>query len=157
MSESLYICAASLCCCLAVCSLVRIISPSGNTTKILSLVVGVFALCCLISPFATLAKDINIDGYKRELDIKNSDLSDVYDKEILRNTGEYINSYAQALLISADINPLNVKTIISVNESRGIFIKELNIYINKNSSYREDDIKSLIETALGVVPKITEI
>lgn len=154
MNESLYICAASLCCCLVVCSLVRLVAPSGSTTKILSLVIGVFALCCLVSPFVTLVKSIDVYSCETDFTEKQSELTQVYNEEILRTTGDYINSYTKTLLLSAEIIPDDIQTILGVNNENGIYIKEMNIYINKNSSYKIGTIEELIETSVGIKPKV---
>ena len=154
MNESLYICAASLCCCLVVCSLVRLVAPAGSTTKILSLVIGVFALCCLVSPFVTLVKSIDVYSCETDYTEKQSELTQVYNEEILRTTGDYINSYTKTLLLSAEIIPDDIQTILGVNNENGIYIKEMNIYINKNSSYKIGTIEELIETSVGIKPKV---
>lgn len=154
MSESLYICAASLCCCLVVCSLVRLVAPAGNTTKILSLVIGVFALCCLVSPFATLVNEVEFDSFQYEYEETQTELSLKYNEEILKTTGDYINSYVKVLLTSAEIMPEDIRTTLGVSNENGIYIKEMNIYINKNSSYKSETIEDLIETSVGIKPKV---
>ncbi len=156
MNESLYICAASLCCCLVVCSLVRIIAPSGSTSKILSVIIGIFALCCLISPFVSMLDDFNIEIYDKKLNTENTELTEFYDEQVLKTTAEYINSYVLAVLGNAEISPKNVKTVLSVNQDKGIYIREMNIYVEKNSWDKADEIKAIIQTSVGIEPKITE-
>lgn len=156
MNESLYICSASLCCCLVVCSLIKLVAPSGSTTKILNLVIGVFALCCLVSPFVTLIKSLDEYSYNVEYKMKQNELSDTYSEEVLGTTGNYINSYTQALLANAEIYVDDIRTTIGVDDKTGIYIKEVNIYVNKDSSYKTNTIVNLVESALGVKPKVSE-
>lgn len=157
MSESVYICAASGCCCLVVCALIRIIAPSGNTTKILSLVIGLFALCCLISPVAELFRNIDFVELSKEQNICNENFSALCDEQVLSKTGDYINSYADIILKQADININNIQTVLGVDKNKGIYIKQMNIYINKTARDKADKIENLISNSLGIVPKITEI
>ncbi len=157
MNESIYICAASLCCCLVVSSLVRIIAPSGNTSKILSLIIGLFTICCLISPFVALFKDIDVNIYQKELNTESTNLTELYDEQVLSTTGEYINSYVLSLLKNAEIVPENIKTVLGVTKEKGIYVKQMNIYVRKYTWDKADEIKSLIETSLGIEPKVTEI
>lgn len=157
MNESIYICAASLCCCLVVSSLVRIIAPSGNTSKILSLIIGLFTICCLISPFVALFKDIDVNIYQKELNTESTNLTELYDEQVLSTTGEYINTYVLSLLKNAEIVPENIKTVLGVTKEKGIYVKQMNIYVRKYTWDKADEIKSLIETSLGIEPKVTEI
>ncbi len=156
MSESIYICATSLCCCLVVCALIRMIAPSGNTTKILSLVIGVFALCCLVSPVVTLISEIDINELNTEQSISNTEFSQLCDEHVLKTTGDYINSYVDVILKQADISTENIATILGVDENKGIYIRQMNIYINKADMDKADEIKNIISNSVGIVPKITE-
>ncbi len=156
MSESVYICATSLCCCLVVCALVKMITPSGNTTKILSLVIGVFALCCLVSPVVTLVSEFDINALKTEQSINNTEYSQLCDEQVLKTTGDYINSYVDVLLKQANITTDNITTVLGVDENKGIYIRQMNIYINKADMDKADEIENIISNSVGIVPKITE-
>ncbi len=156
MRESVYICAASLCCCLVVCSLVRMIAPSNSTNKIMSVVISVFALCCLFSPIIELISDFDTGRYELNNVITVQKYSDAYDEEVLKSTAEYISEYICLLLDTGDIDVSEVKTIIGVDENRGIYIREINIYLDKDNIKYKDDVSSLLFSELGIKPKITE-
>lgn len=157
MSESLYICAGSLCCCLVVCSVIRLVAPSGNTTNIMSLVIGVFALCCLVSPVVSMVKNIDLSQIEERENYSSEEFSELCDEQVLKTTGDYINSYTSSLLSEADVIPENIETVLGVNQNQGIYVKEMNIYLNKNSMYKSEEIKELISASVGVEPVITEI
>lgn len=152
----MYICAASLCCCLVVCSLVRMIAPSNSTSKIMSVVISVFALCCLFSPVIELVSDFDMGKYELKSEMKTQEYSDAYDKSVLESTSEYISEYICLLLDTGGIDVKEVKTIIAVNEDRGIYIREVNIYLDKSNVKCEDEITSLLYSELGIKPKVTE-
>lgn len=156
MSDSFYLCAASLCVCLVICALVKLVAPSGSTSKILSLVIALFALCCLISPVVSIVKEIDFPSLESETNNYQKQYDEIYNTQVLQTTGDYITDYSYVLLRQADITPLNIKTVIGVSENKGIYVREMNIYINKTDMDKADKVRSIIETSVGIVPEITE-
>lgn len=157
MSESVYICAASLCCTLIICSLLRILSPSGSTQKIMSVVISVFSLCCLASPFYELSKNINTLNLESEINNTYIGKFDTeYDCKVVETTAEYINEYINSLLKSCAVDDSDIETVLSTDNSRGIYIKEVNIYLNGSENINIKEISELVSSAIGVKPNITE-
>ncbi|MGN0453244.1 MAG: stage III sporulation protein AF [Ruminococcus sp.] len=154
MTESIYICAGSLCVCLVACALLRMISPSGSTKKIMSVVVGVFMLCCLLSPIVSLMKSFDVSDLEAKYSQSESDLSQTVDAEVLKATGDYINEYTSALLREAKIDVRDIKTVIGQTETRGIYVREIYIYIDNTAKDKEKAISELILSAVGIEPKI---
>ncbi|MBQ4105368.1 MAG: stage III sporulation protein AF [Clostridia bacterium] len=154
MTNSIYICATSLCCSLVVCAIVKFISPTGNTTKIMTLVISVFMMCAMISPVCTALKNIKLSENKYVSNIKADDFTAVYDKQVLKQTAEYINEYTKALMNEANIYPENIETIIAVNESSGIYIRKMNIYIQEEKLDKTEEIKELVSSAVGTIPEV---
>ncbi|MBE6734339.1 MAG: hypothetical protein E7563_03220 [Ruminococcaceae bacterium] len=158
MTESMYLCAGSLCCTLVVCSLVRIIAPAGNTTKIMSLVISIFSLCCLFSSFISFSDNLKfIEADISQAEISDDVFSDLCDDKVLSTTGDYINSYTKNLLIQSDINPQQIITVMGVDKNRGIYIREMNIFINEKYHSKTDEVKETVSSILGIEPTITEI
>lgn len=155
--QSIYICAASLCCCLVVCAILRMVAPSGNTQKIMSVVIGVFTVCCLLSPLYEIGKNLNFSENKDYVSDKiRNDYEQQYDSKVLQTTAEYINEYVNSLLCESGVDNAQIETILSVNEGRGIYIKELNIYLYKKNEVDINEISDLIYSSVGIVPSITE-
>lgn len=158
MTESMYLCAGSLCCTLVVCSLVRIIAPAGNTTKIMSLVISIFSLCCLFSSFISFSDNLKFsEADISQAEISDEVFSDLCDDKVLSTTGDYINSYTKNLLIQSDINPQQIITVMGVDKNRGIYIREMNIFINEKYHSKTDEVKETVSSILGIEPTITEI
>mgnify|MGYP003289145769 CR=1 FL=1 len=158
MTESVYVCAASLCCCLIVCSVLRIISPYGSTQKIMTLVISVFAVCSLIAPFTSLVNEFR-ESYKHN--VCDESITDKIqlktDEEVAKLAAEYLNDYVNTLLLAKGITDSEIRTILSYDADSVIKIKELNIYLNKTYSSQTDEIKNLICSNLGVIPNVTEL
>lgn len=158
MTESMYLCAGSLCCTLVVCSLVRIIAPAGNTTKIMSLVISIFSLCCLFSSFISFSDNLKFtEADISQAEISDEVFSDLCDDKVLSTTGDYINSYTKNLLIQSDIDPQQIITVMGVDKNRGIYIREMNIFINEKYHSKTDEVKETVSSILGIEPTITEI
>lgn len=156
MKDSIYICAASLCCCLVVCSLVRMIAPAKSTSRILTVVISVFALCCIISPVASAVKGFDVSSVEWSVDAKTKEYAAQYDESVLRETAEYISQYVSAILMSADIKVSEVKTVVAVNDARGIYIRSVSIYLDKKYISRKDEIQQLLYSELGIKAEVTE-
>ncbi len=157
MSESIYICAGSLCCTLVICSILRIISPSGSTQKIMTLVVSIFSLCCLASPFYELARNINVNNIQSDAhSIITEKYASEFDSEVFEVTAEYINEYISSLLKSCSVKNPRIETVLSSDDSRGIYIKEMNIYLYGSENVNLNEIRDLVYSAVGVKPNITE-
>lgn len=154
MTESIYICAGTLCCALVVCALVRMLSPSGNTTKILSAVIGIFALCAILSSFTEFLKGIDMPNVAFKENITSQEFSELCDEQVLTQTADYINQYTQTLIDEADIEYKNIETVVGVSDDTGIYIKAMNIYISESTVGRSDEIRELISSSVGVKPNI---
>lgn len=154
MMASVYVFASSLCISLVLCALVRMFAPSGATSKILSVVIGMFMLCSMISPVCSLVKNFNMDEGEVFDERIAKNLAASYDNEVLTRTTNYINEYANSILESISVKPDNIKTVVAVSESKGIYIKEISIYINKTDVQKSDEIVRMLEDSLGCKPQI---
>ncbi|MBQ4568905.1 MAG: stage III sporulation protein AF [Ruminococcus sp.] len=157
MSESIYICAGSLCCTLLICSILRVISPSGSTQKIMSVVICVFSLCCLVSPVYEFVSNIKLNyTQKYAKDAVSDNFEADYDKAVLKQTAEYINAYVYKLLESCSAENAKIETILSSDDKKGIYISGMNIYLNGNENVNIKKISDAVFSATGVKPNITE-
>lgn len=156
MKSSVFICAASLCCCLMVSALVRMIAPSGATNKIMSVVISVFTLCCLFSPVVDLVSNFDVSAYEYEADVISKNLSDEYDEEVIQYTTQYISGYVSTLLESAGYDVKQVKTQVTVNNEKGIYISSIDIYLYEVTSAQRIEIENMLKSELSVKPKIWE-
>lgn len=156
MSNSIYMCAASLCVSLVVCSIVRIIAPSGNTNRILSVVISVFVLCCVLSPIAELLKGFYTSSYESGYLYEEYDFSSEYDNEVMRTTGDYVNEYISLMLESSGVVNVSIKTILALDENGGIYIGDMRIYLDKSDMVKAEEVKELVMNAVGTEPVIME-
>ena len=157
MNTSVYTCAASLCVTLVACAVIRMIAPSGNTSRILSVVISVFVLCSMVSPISSLFKNLNFDTKEETFSVKEKDFSNQYDDAVITKTADYINRYVCSTLSAEGVENVSIKTVLGVDANNGIYINELNIYIDKAYTERFSEIKSIVKNTVGVEPTITEL
>jgi len=156
MNDSIFMCATSICVCLVVCSVIRIVAPTGNTSRILSVVISVFVLLCMFSPLKSLVESFRFESdrsFSEDIELKQAE---GYDEQVILQTASYINEYVNNILVNEGVENSEIKTILAVNENRGIYIRELNIYLSKGYSEKSAEIKELIKSSLGVEPLIKE-
>lgn len=156
MSQSIYLCAASLCCCLVICAIVRMFVPNGNTTRILSVVISVFVLCCMFSPIKEIIKDFRVGQSEKKLNITEEKFNAKQEDKVINETAKYINEYINNLLVSEGVKNASVKTILALSQNRGIYIKDINIYLDKEYMKDSKKIKDLIIKYIGTEPEVTE-
>ena len=156
MKTSVFICASSLCCCLIVCALVRMISPTGATNKIMNVVISVFTLCCLFSPVSDLVSSFRNEEYKFNYDAQTEVVTGKYDESVVMYTTQYISEYISTVLTSAGIDVTQVKTRVGINEEKGIYISNVYIYLYEVTPSQKEEIENLIYSELMVKPVILE-
>ncbi len=152
--SSVYLWATTLCAILVIASVVKILSPSERLMKTLNLCLGVFVLLSVISPLAKFINSLDFDNFeKNESDIV-SEAQAEYDNSVLEETGNYINSYCVELLKSQGINLRDIDVIVAESENRGIYIRSVDIYMDKESLYSEEKIKEILSSNLLVEPQV---
>lgn len=156
MSESVYICASSLCCCLVITAVLRIIAPGGNTSKIMSLIFGVFVLCSILTAITGLIKNTDINSEVKEYNLKEESFADNVDEQVIRTTADYISEYTNSVLESNGINNSIIRTVLGVDENNGIYLKELNIYLDSKHIEEKDAVSELIQEYVGIIPNVSE-
>jgi len=156
LTNSIYVCAASLCCSLVACAVIRIILPSGNTERIMTVILSVFVLCCLFKPIIDIVKNINLSLNEDHFNVTEESITVLQDERVIEETAKYLNEYVNEILVSKGVENASIKTILSTNENRGIYIKELNIYLDKDNMDKSKDVKEWILSLVGIEPVISE-
>lgn len=155
--ESIYVCAGTIVCSLMLCTLLRLISPQTNFSKILSVIIGVFALLCIISPLKEITSVLNDKSTSAVLEDYSNDIEIKYDSEVLSLTGEYINKYLYSLISAENIQVKNISTSVAHSENKGIYLREVCIYLTEEQTRHSDNIKEIIISAVCIEPKITVV
>ncbi len=155
--ENIYVFAGTIVSSLMLCTLLKIVSPNTNLSKVMSVVIGVFALICFISPIQNISADLSAQSTDFDLDEYSDEIENKYDAEVLKVTGEYINKYIYSLITSEIISIENITTSVAVNQNNGIYVREVCIYLTEEQSRHCEDIREIVVSAVNVEPKIMVI
>ncbi len=152
--SSVYAWCSTLCAVLVIASIVRIIAPGEKTMRILSMVIGVFVILAVVSPLVNFARNLDLSSSAEELFSLENDLSDNYNEEVMRETGDYLAAYVSELLKASKANPRDVQVVMGVKEDGGIYISRCRIYMDKDDYLKEKEVKELIGSNLFVEPAV---
>lgn len=146
---------AILCCGLLTASLVKLLSPKGNTEKLIKLVIGIFVLLCLvISVKGMFSFMMSTSQYEKRAAKSREHIESLYNDKILNTTAQYMADYTRTLLCSNNLSPKNIKVKVEADENMVINIKEISIYIDKDEIKNKDRITEIITSDLNIEPKI---
>ena len=156
MNSSVYACAGSLCVTLVACAVIRMIAPSGNTSRILSVVISVFVLCSMISPIITLVKTSDFNVKEERFSVTEDSLSAEYNEVVINQTADYINEYLNTSLEASGVEKATIKTVLALDKNDGIYINNISIYIDKKYTDKAGEIKNIVKNTVGVEPIVLE-
>ncbi len=154
MMDSIFDCATAICLSVVVCSLVRMLVPTGNTQRIISVVLGVFTMMSIIAPVYDLVSSVEISNSEYESRIEIGEYQNKIDNAVLAQTGEYINQYVSSLMSSSDCDIDKMETNVAINDKGEIYIKEINLYINSFTATESDKATDIVYDTLNIKPNI---
>jgi len=136
-----------LSCSLFVCSLIKILAPTGKTEKIIRLVISVFVLICIATCFKSVINAIDLPAFEAS--------NSVTDEALLKETGDYMAEYIDKLLISENLDAEVVEVTVEADENKVINVSEVSIYINQRDMIYKEKITELIKSYINIEPFIT--
>lgn len=154
MTESIKVCACSLCASVIVCLIIRLLIPQGSTKRIMTVIIGIFILCILLMPITEFIKEFDSTDIENEFKLGESKANKIYDDQVLKGAGEYISAYCYSLLSNAGVEADNIETTVGVSDDRGIYIIGIDIYISDGIVLSDNEIRELIHDSVGVEPGI---
>lgn len=132
-------------------ALIKMISPSGNTEKIIKLILSLFVLICIVTCIKSVTEDISLSEY--EISDINEDTLNT-DENVLRVTGDYLAQYTDNLLNSQGIEASKVELTVDSDDKGVINITGLNIYLDRSKISEKRFITEFIEKDLNITPSL---
>ncbi|MBR1731810.1 MAG: stage III sporulation protein AF [Ruminococcus sp.] len=143
-----------VCVCAAVVSILSAISPNGITSKTLSLVIGVFIICVMLSPVKSFFTDFSLNLSVPEIpDSISSDAHDAYNEAVITETENRLEASLLSTLLNNGFSVSSVEIALGVNKDGGIYIEGINIYINKTEEHIPQIIRKT-EEEYSITPKV---
>ena len=131
-----------MCASALICSLVQTFVTDGSTKKIISLVLGVFIICCMVVPVKNAVSSFNTDIEEKQNSAKEISTDD--------------EAYSNAVIKQTEIN-ITIKScdiILSRVENNGIIIASISIYIDKEFVRYTNLVSSIVYDNFGITPNI---
>lgn len=147
--------AITICICCIVCALVNILMPSGTTQKMFNLILGAFLICAVLVPIKNAITDFNtnISSYE-EIDHLSKDADAQLNDKVLKQTADNLVLTLNELFKSENLPVKNIEVSVNSNDSGGIYIKQINIYIDKQQEQSKSSYVSVAKENLKVTPNI---
>ena len=142
--------AAALCVAAIACSLLQLFAPKNGTGKILRLIItGVF-LCCMLAPLLQL----KAVGSLELPDLPNGVDGEVLDRKIeeqlKRQVSQAVQQLSQRLLEKQKMTAEKIEVKVDTAENGSIYIEQVIVYLDKQSSSRATTARLLLQQELGV-------
>lgn len=150
---------AMICVCCVICGALGILAPLGNTRKLMNVVMGIFFLAAAVSSFSEA--EVNFQGGSFDIP-ESEELTLEYEgygtKEVLRVAQEKLEEYAAYILEQEGIEPEDISVILEMDQSGGIYVESINIYINQEQNRLfKTKISSTIKNEFKVFPNIVNV
>lgn len=152
-SAAVTVCAAAL-----VCSLLSAFVPEGATKKTVSLVIGAFMVCCLISPISSAISSVDFNAeIPDDYSYAVSSSDEAYASAVLSEAEKNLEQSLADILLQNDIVISDCKIVLAKSQAESIIIGDISIYISSEYSNQTDKIGKLTYESFGVYPRITLI
>ncbi len=141
-----------------ICFVVNILIPNGNLEKISKVAINLILLCSLFLgikqvgnfkiPENNVCYDFNADRINRELSEKTAN-------QIIALAEKNLEKEVYKALLNTGISAKQVNIIMDTDDSKSIFIKESNIFIDCADKKNKEEIKNIVDKYLNT--RITKV
>lgn len=146
--------AAVICIAVAICTIVSLISPSGNLGKMMGFVLGLFMLCALIVPvnksFQNISFDLSQIDFSDFSDQNSSLLSDKISKQTEELGKESVKQLTEKILKKNKISYKKIEVITDIEEDNSISIVLVKVYIDRSLKNEKIKIKKILSEQLSL-------
>lgn len=145
--------------CALVGTIVYIITPEGNIKKSVKVVVSIFFIAALLSPFIKGDKiDINLNLNKKysSESVTDSKLQDNINKQMLEAAKESTIAEIKSILYSYKIYDGQIEADMDINDKNSIFIKSITIFIDDSENANIEAVKNAIKKEFNLNAEIKQ-
>ena len=144
----------AVCLCIAtlVGAIVHMLSPSGSMEKILRIVISIFFICAVVSPFLE-GKGIKIkleDSLSGKEDSSLSDIKGNINKQITSQSKKQIENLIRQQMKKQGINEGQIFINMDIDDKGSILIKKIEVVIPDNAASKKSALTDSIKKELGI-------
>lgn len=139
---------AAVCMAALGCSAVRLLAPKAGSGKLFSLITSTFFLCALMLPL------LNIRSLPQlKIDLLPSDVvAGLLEERVTEQLTEQVQvaavSFVEEALAERNLSPKKVEVKTDTSESGGIYMKQITIYVEKQSMPAASVVREVLEKSL---------
>ena len=155
--QTIRIWAAAVCAAAIAASVAQLAAPEGTIQKALRCVIGLFFVCCVVSPFAKgLAAwpdsaEISVDLSPQ---LSSEQLTQEIDRQTAQAFAENVRSIVAYLLEEQEIFPKEIQVMVHVGEDSNIYISSLSIRLGEEFGDATETVSRIVQDGTGITPEI---
>ena len=142
--------AAALCVVAVGCTLLQFLAPKGGMGRIFRIMIAAFFICCLVSPLLSI-KDLTqlpLDMLPEEVqaDMLQERINEQLERQVAAAVEEIVSTGLENYHLKAE----KIETITDTSEDGSIYMKQIILYLDKQSLSQSATVKQVLEQRLGV-------
>lgn len=140
--------AAALCVVAIGCTLVQYLAPKGGMGRIFRILIAAFFLCCLVSPLLSIKglSSLPLDMLPEE--IQADMLQEKVNEQLERQIETAVEGIVQTALDNYHLEAEKIETITDTSEDGSIYMKQIILYLDKQSLSQAATVKQVLEQRL---------
>ncbi len=149
---------AAVCTAALGCSAIRLLAPKAGSGKLFSLIMASFFLCALTLPLLNIQSLPELDVDLLPPDIVAGLLEERVTEQLTEQVKTAAVAFVNEAMATRNITSKKVEVITDTSESGGIYMKQITIYVDKQSVPVAAVVREVLEKSLGttIVVKVEE-
>ncbi len=149
---------AAVCMAALGCSAVRLLAPKAGSGKLFSLITASFFLCALALPLLNMSSLPELEMDLLPPDVVTGLLEERVTEQLTEQVEAAAVTFVEEAMAARNITPKKVEVMTDTSESGGIYMKQITIYVDKQSVPIAAVVREVLEKSLEttVVVKMEE-
>ncbi len=146
--------AGALCAVAIGCTVMQMLAPKDGMGRLFRILTAAFFLCCLTAPLLGLKSIPNLSLDTLPEDIRSDLLTEKVNEQLSRQVGAAVEGIAGQALKNYGLSAEKIETITDTSEDGSIYIKQIILYLDKQSLSQSAAVKQALEQRLGMTVDI---
>ncbi|MFY9198647.1 MAG: stage III sporulation protein AF [Acutalibacteraceae bacterium] len=146
--------------CITISSLISAVvyalSPKGNMQKAMQVIISIFFLCALLSPFlseSVINIDFETNNYLPQQENKSDELNERINEQMLEISKRMVEEQVQSIFYSYQIYNGQICTIMDIDSNGSIFIKSMTLYLQTKDMDKKTQVTSSVCSRFNIEEK----
>lgn len=140
---------AAVCMAALGCSAIRLLAPKAGGGKLFSLITASFFICALALPLLNIGSLPELEIDLLPPDIVTGLLEERVTEQLTEQVKAAAVAYVDEAMAQRNVDPKKVEVITDTSESGGIYMKQITIYVDKQSMPTAAVVREVLEKSLG--------